>query len=146
MSKTWRGNSDSKYTDGNGTWGDDDKDFHDQLSGDEADFFFNFHKDWGQESRRKGRQDISNKYTRLPMDIIETTPTTSWENAIIRAIDEERHARSSDDIEPGIIKKGPQFQCSFFTPQKTLRAFFADLDSARHWLANVKREYGKVSR
>lgn len=132
-----------------------DRDFLSRLSPDEAAFFAEFEReangrrpqtDWGKDRQKSSKRDITNRWTQLPMDMIDETPWISWEMHIIKAIDAERFASEKDDIEPGIIKKDTYYQCSFFTPQKTLRAFFVDLESAQAWMQKTRSTYNKVVR
>lgn len=81
------------------------------------------------------------------MEFIESIPMGSYEAKIIDAIDNERNARESNDIAPGIIKDGRIYRCSKFIPgHGSIRANFLSEEDARNHMAKLDAAYARLCR
>lgn len=134
---------------------ENDNELQGRLSPDEQAFYDDFEREangespvssWGKSRAKDKRADITNRGRRLSMEFINDAPYGSWEKVIIDQIDNERSARESNDIAPGIIRDGRLFRCSKFTPNGTLKAVFADEESARDWMMKTNKAYDRVCR
>lgn len=134
----------------------DDQELRGRLSADEQAFYDEFEREangigptseWAKDRAKAKRRDITNRLRSQPMEFIESLPFGSYEKQIIDAIDNERNARESNDIAPGIIRDGRIYRCSKFIPgQGCVKANFLDEESARNYMDKLNAAYNRLAR